>query len=111
MRYLIAVLALATACCSRSALDYDVRGRDCLATHDLGCAVDAFSHAVREAPSDARYRYNLALSLAKIGALEQARHELEVALELDPTHMHARRLLQRVHRAIASANSRMVLLD
>lgn len=109
MRRLLLLVLLLPSC--TSAPEDDARGRACLDRGDLGCAVSAFSEAVVDAPSVPRYRYNLALALAKVGALEQARTELEIALELDPRHMPARRLLDRVHRAIASRNAALVETD
>lgn len=101
---------LLVACGSNPAAE-DARGRECLTRNDLGCAIEAFSAAVSEAPREPRYRYNLGLALAKMGALEQARHELEIAVELAPGDFRARGLLERVHRAIAIRAENRILLD
>lgn len=105
-RLLLAVLLL-SGCAEPEA--HDARGRECLARGDLKCAVSAFSDAVVDAPSVPRYRYNLAVALAKMGALEQARSELEIAVALDPADIRSRSLLQRVHRAIAVQNARLLI--
>jgi len=63
-----------------------------------GPAADAFLRARDLQPNDPRIRERLATALGRIGKLDEARTEIEVALQLDPTHgpsLRTKRLLEK----------------
>ena len=72
---------------------------------DDRAAVRTGRMAVAASPANPRARYNLAVALAHLGALAEARAELEHALALAPSYENARELLERVRAAAAGASS------
>jgi tetratricopeptide (TPR) repeat protein len=58
-----------------------------------------FARAVELDGQKATYRYNYALALGKLGYVDKARRELEIALSLAPDFQAARELLEQVRSA------------
>jgi rhomboid protease GluP len=58
--------------------------------------LDAFARAADLAPADPSARYNYAVALAEEGRASEAAEELRVTLRLQPSHLGASQLLDRV---------------
>lgn len=102
MRNASVVLALiVVGCTAELAERSNARGRECYERRDYRCAVREFGFAVREEPDVHKYRYNLGLALARAGAFEQSKTELQTLLRMDPGHSDARNLLIRVQANIS----------
>jgi len=64
-------------------------------------AIELFHRALEINPHDAVTRTNLAIALRSTGNTEQARRELEAALQDDPTYKNARSLLEDLKKEAA----------
>jgi len=65
-------------------------------------AVEYFSKAVTADPSDADYRFNLALALFKNGDNAGAARQLREELQLRPSDAEAKSLLEMINRGVAA---------
>ena len=67
-------------------------------------ALDYFSKAVAADPSDADYRFNLAVALFKNGDNAGAARQLREELQLRPSDAEAKTLLETINRGVAAAS-------
>lgn len=67
-------------------------------------ATDVFRRMVELSPDRAHYRFNYAAALVISGDIEQAEHELETCLTLDPTYWRAHLSLTQVRRQTPEHN-------
>jgi Flp pilus assembly protein TadD len=58
-------------------------------------AIAHYTETLRLRPHSGHAHYNLGVALAKQGRLAEARQHVAEALRLDPTHVAARRFLER----------------
>ena len=65
-------------------------------------AVEYFSKAVRADPNDPDYRFNMALALFKNGDNAGAAHQLREELQLRPTDLEAKSLLEMMNRGVTA---------
>jgi Flp pilus assembly protein TadD len=105
----LALLILCVGCASQRAKEANARGLACYANNDFRCAVAEFGAALRDQPDSRRYRYNLAISLSRIGNLSQAETELQTILQKDPADASARKLLTNVQASQRIEAANMVL--
>lgn len=99
-----AVLTAVEAELPDDALSRDTIGCAYARLADHHAALPHFEQAVRIAPRQIDFRYNLAATLSFLGRTEEAAAEIEALVELAPDHGRAHHLLSGLHKQTATEN-------
>lgn len=102
------LLVLLLACTSADTANE--QGKLAFARHEYAVATQHFAVAVKAAPDVPRYRYNLALALAKRGSFDSALLETREVLRLDPGNAKASKLLTEISRALEARRADAIAL-
>lgn len=87
-----------------NASGFDTLGVILVQCHAYELAANAFREAVRLAPVNAGFRFNLGTALTFLGDIDGAERELGTTLDLDPHHWRAHHSLSQLRRQTRQSN-------
>jgi tetratricopeptide (TPR) repeat protein len=80
---------------------WNAEGNAHLQANEPSAAVGSFAAAVKARPDVPKYHFNLGLAYARLQHYDEASHQFEEVLRLDPSDVEASRHLSLVNSAIA----------